>query len=1330
MTISTSVHSNAFNFMSFMEGGVDPRTGQYTVNLTLPDIKTNDLQGPGLPLSLGFNPMNNQDSGYGWGWNLQLSQFTPGNQILSLSTGETLKQTAREAQPDSNGRVRLYLQEQRLDTFHFYEQTAPDGKPQYRVVHKSGTVEVLAEQAGGTWLPIQIYAPSGHKITLEYTTFGTGNPVLAQVKDDTGTALLTAARGSNEFRITLAAGSAAPVVFVMRLNPSSLVVEHIELPTDDKASWWFDYELKNEYRIIKTAHSPVGGRETVFYEDAGHAFPNNSGVVPYPLPRVTRHITDPGFGQAQVEVRYTYLTDDATPQPTNFLGHGLAINYIDNGLDNLYRVVSNYTYQTVESLYRQNTAVRTVRRTFNQFHLLTRETTTQGSNIQTVDTDYGLRPGESFDAQPENFQLPKKVTTRWQVGANGRPRLEEVISTYDAAGNLTTQTQATGVVETSDWYPAEGEAGSCPADPEGFVRHLKEKRVTPASPAAGAPTLATRYTYVALPTITGSGLNPWLAPNAETLAAVNGSERQVLQHTAYTLLNTPAAAITHGRMAEQLVTMNGKETKTTYAYEKLMSEAFGYVVLQTTETLTGFDHMDPSDGARHVQKVIRLEHSLLNGEPLLNRDDNDVEIRYTYDVLRRVTSETVGPETDYEATRNYTYTLCDNSAPAAPRPQARQSMQDVKGVNTQTLFDGLNRVIEEFRDDADTSAGQRATAQRQTYKASYDLFGNLAEETEYDWFGAEQKPLKSVYEYDDWGAQRCVTGPDGVKVFEETDPVGTEAHAGPIQRSWREGGTTRTGTTETLMNLFEKPVQTRRFISAPDPKRPGKQAEVDISQHDYSYDGLGRTIKEIVGIDSRARETGFVYDAFDRLVENTLPDGAKVSREFATHSSDDLPVKITVALDGKLDVLGEQTFDGLGRMIRSITGGRTKTFTYPPGLSQPDTVQTPSGQIIEYTYNPQLGEEPITRHLRAQPGSAGVDIEGLVFVYDQANARLTECKVNDTAVLTRDYFTTGEVRAETQRVADQSYTMEYNYSRLGRLLAYTDVLGQQQTYDYDAAGRLVQTLLGTLVSAFTYDALGQPETVITHESADHRLAITLNHDEFGREILRQFEFGDTTQTLTQVYDDVDCLKQRTLEEGGALLRDETYAYDDRGRLVNYVCNGDEKPVDPAGNAIASQTFSFDGLDNITRVVTRSTARTNIASYTYGGAGKDPAQLQGVTNLPSGEPGYPDLVFEYDDDGNLTKDEQGRTLTYDALGRLTQVLEGANAANYQYDPLDKLSVHSAGANQDKLFYRDGVLANQVGTVQSSTFVRGGDHLLAEQRGEVSFVAAQTNTGDAK
>lgn len=41
-----SLHSNAFNFMSFVQGSVDPRTGQYTLGIDLPELNANALCGP------------------------------------------------------------------------------------------------------------------------------------------------------------------------------------------------------------------------------------------------------------------------------------------------------------------------------------------------------------------------------------------------------------------------------------------------------------------------------------------------------------------------------------------------------------------------------------------------------------------------------------------------------------------------------------------------------------------------------------------------------------------------------------------------------------------------------------------------------------------------------------------------------------------------------------------------------------------------------------------------------------------------------------------------------------------------------------------------------------------------------------------------------------------------------------------------------------------------------------------------------------------------------------------------------------------------------------
>ncbi|WP_258035605.1 RHS repeat domain-containing protein [Pseudomonas putida] len=71
---------------------------------------------------------------------------------------------------------------------------------------------------------------------------------------------------------------------------------------------------------------------------------------------------------------------------------------------------------------------------------------------------------------------------------------------------------------------------------------------------------------------------------------------------------------------------------------------------------------------------------------------------------------------------------------------------------------------------------------------------------------------------------------------------------------------------------------------------------------------------------------------------------------------------------------------------------------------------------------------------------------------------------------------------------------------------------------------------------------------------------------------------------------------------------------------------------------------------------------------------DPAQLTGITiNGLEDEPRI--IELEYDADGNLILDEEGRQLEYDGLGRLQRVklASGSGGATYGYDALDRLAM---------------------------------------------------------
>ena len=1209
MSTSTTLHSNAFNFMSFIQGQVDPRTGQYTGAITLPELMANQLSGPVVPLQLSFNALNVQDSGFGKGWNLQLSQFDPGSGALSLHTGETFTVKV------SLDGTELTIPEKKIDSFHFYKL----GDKRYRIDHKSGLIEILEVGQGEIAMPVQMLSPQGHSVTLEYVAFGT-DPLLSSIRNADGTQLLSMTRTTNVLTLTLHPGTAFEARFVLNINDGKTT--SIVLPTHDNASWRFGYTQPLEGVLcLNRVDTPTGGHETVVYSGKPHQFP---GLIARKLPRVASHVRDPGCGLPPSVTHYTYGDTDH-----NFLGFGSGIAWSDDGLDNLYKVNADYTYETCEIVWdeAQQLEVRTTRRVFNKYHLLVLEEvcnkakpdSSVGDSMFVTETTYFIDPDLEFSDQPAYCQLPQTVSQTWYYANVTEPRHQEKVeTTYDNFGNLLTRIGADGVTEASTWYDKEGEDG-CPPDPQGFVRNIKSKTVIPAKSSYGAaPTLQTLYRYDQYQGLDGT--KPWLVLSQETLKEGEKS----LQNSTFSYIEAPDDVSTHGRKLQDTVTFYNQSspytTTTLYAYNLTQNILAGETVLQTINTVIGYDDIPdervdpdaPETASKQVRKVFTVEHSLLNGQPLLNRDDDNVEIAYEYDLLGRVTKETVAPNSnEYKASRAYTYTLTNSVG-----QQATQSATDVKGVQTISYLDGFNRVLKETRRDAD-GLGGNPDVFREIYLASYNHLEQITHETLIDWERATDVHLTSFFNYDDWGQQRSVIRPDGVEEYEETDPVRQTTS------EWIEG----MGKTITALNLFDKPLSV---------KREDVRGEL-ISEHLYHYDGLGRTAEEVDAVGSWTR---YEYDAFERMVKTVLPDESVIVREYAAHSSEDLPIKISV--NGR--VLGEQVFDGLDRMTESTTGGRRSLYSFKNGEMQPYKVMRPSGLETHYVYRPELGEDPEER----------IAVESTAtYKYDAENARLLST-VEGGNTLTREYFSTGEIKSESRvQVGEPPRVMHYEYSRQSRILSYVDVLGQTQTYDYDPrTAQLIATELGTTRSVFTYDDFGQLKSIETVDGSQ-RLKIDLEYDDFGRETLRTFDLGNNViQTLYQAYDAADRLSRRILNQGDEVLRDEQYDYDSRGRLMEYTCSGSQAPVDPYGKVIESQVFAFDAQDNITYLETAFKGGRNESFYEYTNSA-DPCQLMAVTH--SLQPEYPSRIeFSYDADGSLIKDEAGRTLSYDSLGRLSSV----------------------------------------------------------------------------
>lgn len=1282
MSASTTIHSNAFNFKSYVQHGVDPRTGQYTVSLALPELKSHALAGPVLPLTISFSPMNTADVGFGLGWGISLTEYRLGKHLLSLGSGETFKVTGSGPTPD--------IAEKKLDSFHFHKE----GERAYRVVHRSGLVELLEEDGSSeepVARPVKILGPDGRTVSLDYTRFVNGER-LASVSDDSGELLRVTREGHEQVELLFYPGhgpGGEPMAhFVLHLDAKRRVTR-VVLPTQEQACWELTYKTINDCECLTEVRTPTGAHETIHY-DGGHEFPGGGRPT---LPRVARHEVDPRHGQPLSTVSYDYGDH-------NFLGLGALSDWKNDDRDNLYRTAdASFFYGSTASLMVGSSVRRKVVRKYNRFHLLVEEETTQGDCLKRVSTTYYADLPENvnrtFDDQPPQCQLPVEVKTGWYlVGDATRSRVEVTKTLYDTHGNLTERTNPDLTREVMEYYPAEGVPGHCPPDPEGFVRSLRARTAHPAPGRPGnAPTLRTAYDYIALQPRPGPHAREFLVEQQQTVfdAAQRELKRIFTEHH-----DDPADALQLGRPRSISETVNGKPRFTDYAYSIGTSAATrlleGEGMLQIVETLRGFDK---------TSRSITRQESLHRGLPLRVEGPDGVDMHFRYDALNRVVREVVAPDSDFQAVRRYAYHLLGESDDG----QAWQRMTDAKQVQTLTWLDGLARVIHEERQDADGAATRGQPPEdapfRTIYRAQYDALDQRVVETVVDWLDTQDLELSTTYVYDDWGERYRTTRPDGVCEVTEMSPFGVN---GPVERRWLESTDTPaviSQRTRTQLNRFNKADTVERMLDD----------TTTLHTLEDIYDGLGQCVESHEKFDSLARVTRFEYDVWRRVVATTRPDGTRIRHEFADHSTEALPTALKVKpakADAPEVTVGTQTYDGINRLVGRTVGGRVEVFHYDDGKLQVKQRVTPAGNEIDYTYQPLLGEAP---HTIVSPGDEAT------YDYDPQSGAIT-LTTNTQGKRAYSYALTGELASESWTGLDgATHASTHGLSRMGRQLERHDTGTEGAGYDvttttrYDRHGRLHWTAQGLLRADLTYDRFGRTFSTTTQNFLGGlALVKEQEYDSLGREHLRTLKVDGQTFRIEQEWRADNQLTRRHLTLEGRTLLDEVFTYDLNGRLQTHACSGEQLPQDPHGNAIKHQAFVYDALDNITSCITQFVeGPLDRAVFTL--SDTDPCQLKSATHTHAS---YADAEFEYDADGNLRNDEAGRALRYDALGRLLAATLASGEATYHYDGHSELaSWQDADGARRVRMYQGFQLNHEVRAGQATHLLYAGDQPVGQQ-----------------
>ncbi|MFF7458502.1 RHS repeat-associated core domain-containing protein [Kitasatospora sp. NPDC008115] len=1187
---------------------------------------------------MGYSPLSTAEAGLGRGVSLGLTTYDQRNRLLTLSSGERYKVLETSAG--------VVLMQKKLDTVRV---TRDDDS--YRVVHKSGDVEVLTgpQNAFDLKVPTALLTPAGHSLELSWD-FGNGAfPRLQEVSDESDTLLTVDYSGDVKATLNVLPGRSEGFRVELWLQNGLLAgVHHFGLGENAPLVWSLSADPVGPQGVwgswITGVSAPGGMSETVSYSQGGtgHRFPDSAGLPA--LPRVEQYVRRPGGGQPQTEVDYDY-TDN------NFLGGHSGAGW-DPDQDTLYGVLSDYTYGSTESRSSGGGTTRTTR-TYNGYHLQTDETTNRNGCSRQVRTEYYAVVGRRFEQQDDRFQLPTKRTVTW-TDPQGRTRSEVTSTDYDDAGNPSSRTDPDGTRTDWAYYPAGGGGSDCPPDPYGFTRWLKDVTRTPPGTGFDAPVHRTSYVYTSCST-----------PDARVPAVVvKSSQRRYAdgrllrrEDFAYGTRGAEFGRITG---LDQVEFPDGEGGASYTASHAFAFRTEGEDLVQT-HTLTTHDRLTTTRSQRRSRFTGRLRSAT---------DPQGNVVATTYDGLGRALTRTTNPGTGYEAAESWSYEV-GTSLPFVV------TSTDALGNRQRGSFDGAGRPVLGERRDTDGD-GAWHTVQR----LAYDEQGRTVSVTEADHLpggGGQVADLTQTFTYDDWGQVSATACGDGSGRLTVTDPV---ALTTTVRQSG--GGVPVTGTWVTTYNLRGEPVAAERF----------GLGGASAGRRVLDRDGWGRLRR---ATDEAGNATGYDYDAYGRLSRITLPDGTVVTRGYAPFSSDGLATTLTVGGTP----YGTQAFDGMGRLTAADCGGRGWAYGYTQDSDPlPTRVTMPDGQQIGYEYTPRLGD--VVSRVRAGDITQSLG-------HDPLSGFLTTAQEGEVTI-TRDYTAAGLPRTETtSRPGGSDAVARWDFTLGGLEHGYTGVDGATRQTTRDTFGRITAVTDPAVRVLLSYDAAGRTSGWSAEDrQSGYTLTTALTLDDFGREVGRST--GDSqgnTWSLVQHWQDNGLLARRTFSAGAERLRDEVFTYDSRNRLATYTCDGSAPPTDAHGNQVTGQTFSYDAFGNVTRCRSEFHDGSDTATYLFEDRA-DPCRLTGITHTGKGLP--PRIALGYDAAGRLTTDDAGRTLAYDALGRL----RAAGPANqYGYDPLNRLFTQQTDGRTDVLYYRGESLAAVVEDDRPARLVQLGDGAYVAQ-----------------
>lgn len=1249
--------SQSTNFITGINNSVNPRTGLYNITLPVVSISANNNLGPLVEINLSYDPLNQNNMGYGNGVSLGHSYYDTTNSILHLSSGEQYRITETLGQP-------IVLQK-KLDSFRFLKED-----DHYKIIWKTGAVEVLAgpRTIDKIKMPIKIFTPLGHFVEYiwEYTT---GIPRLSRVQDETTNLFEVEYNKNISTRLISFPGTMESITLELVFSNQylTLIENHSVIPL---LNWNLAYSRVGEFYFLSEVSYPTGLKDVVYYESGVMKFPDNARLPA--LPAVVRHVTYPGSEQPEISRSYVY-------SDYNYLGFGGATDW-NPEKDFLFGVLGNYQYWMKEILISDKTSVEFTR-IFNKFHLQTEEIVVREGRKTSTEITYFAESSVLFDEQPNQFQLPKMQRVTY-TDEDSKSRSEITYTEFDNWGNPTLTIEPDGRKVETSYYNAEGENG-CPADVHGFVKHIKTQLTTPATTVFATPIQLVEFKYISIETFNNAPFD---------YAILNESEdtyiNEVKVNNKINYYHNSSQSREHGRMARIKNTIISHDT-TCYTNESRFDWIIEGDTLQQKITSTTWDN---------IEYVSYRNQSRLGGNLLSEIDSFGNTLHITYDLLGRIKTKTTNLDTEYEEVIFYEYGIITG---IQNDKKSYTCATDVFGNKFRTWYDGLGRVVRSERNNTDNGYLKNDNEDN-WYEISginYDVEGREKDSFAVDLFNEKSKNnlkkvfVSSIYHYDNWGMNNITEFNDGVKIDVSYNPIELSSEQFLSFHNIKNLKTGRVKTNYTLTNL---PIKISRINS---------QSENEGAIY-RDYDGEGRLCKET---DEIGNIVTWKYDIFGRVISQNLPDGSVVEKKYASHSFDRLVTEISVtSSEGEVVNVGNQSFDSLGRLLESESYGRVYKYLYEGISPVSSSVILPDGNTIQYESIPQLSFS--TKSVIAK------DVNQK-FEYNKITGDMLSAIEDGSAINHYKYNPSGTLQQEGFHLkGDVARTANYDWSLQGLLVSYSDVTGEIVHYEYDGFGRVIEMHDSSTSLYLDYDEFGRiiKQKSIVNDSKQYTTTV-MSFDDFSREISRVITFSNGDEyTIFQEYRANSQIENRSTLFGNMTLRNEKYKYDCRNRLIAYECTGTELPIDSQGKEILAQEYVWDFLNNMISCKTFFVGGNNDAIYYFENT-NDPTQLTKVVNSHFDYPSCINLT--YDALGRMVQDESGRILNYDMLGRLTSVQhDNTSLGFYGYDSLGKLIRQNITPDDIRyLYYKNNEIITELmhkqGSLNAARFIRSGSECIA-------------------